>query len=137
MPVADSTHATQTIAQPAADQPPAVQPGTAAWSDLLQGTNGVLALALTGGVALYAVNMHIDRIKRHATGQGQRKDTVRALQQVAPGGGARLNCGWLIGGRLSDGLRGVGGIGYRHGLSLTSTVRPLKPNIKTLACILG
>jgi hypothetical protein len=52
MPVADSTHATHT-----ADQPAAVQPGTAAWSGLLQGTNGVLALALTGGVALYAMCM--------------------------------------------------------------------------------
>ena len=54
MPVADSTHATHT-----ADQLAAVQPGTAAWSDLLQCTNGVLALALTGGVALYAVNVHV------------------------------------------------------------------------------
>jgi len=54
MPVADTTHATRTT-----DQPAAAQPGTAAWSDLLRGRNGVLALALTGGVALYAVNVHV------------------------------------------------------------------------------
>jgi len=51
MPVADTTHAS--------DQLSAGQPGTAAWSDLLRGKNGFLALALTGGVALYAVNVHI------------------------------------------------------------------------------
>jgi MFS family permease len=51
MPVADTTRTT--------GQPAAVQPGTAAWSDLLRGANGVLALALTGGVALYAVNVHV------------------------------------------------------------------------------
>ena len=34
MPVADTTRTT--------DQPAAVQPGTAAWSDLLRGANGVL-----------------------------------------------------------------------------------------------
>lgn len=32
---------------------------TATWSDLFTGTNGWLALALTGGVALHAVNVHI------------------------------------------------------------------------------
>ncbi len=34
-------------------------PLTAAWSDLFKGTNGWLALALTGGVALHAINVHI------------------------------------------------------------------------------
>jgi MFS family permease len=51
MPVADTPHAS--------DQLSAGQPGTAAWSDLLRGKNGFLALALTGGVALYALNVHI------------------------------------------------------------------------------
>ena len=30
-----------------------------AWGDLLRGRNGVLALALMGGVALHAINVHI------------------------------------------------------------------------------
>ncbi len=34
-------------------------PVTASWGDLLQGRNGWLAVALTGGVALHAVNVHI------------------------------------------------------------------------------
>lgn len=32
---------------------------TASWSDLLRGRNGLVAVALTGGVALHAVNVHI------------------------------------------------------------------------------
>ncbi len=32
---------------------------TATWGDLLKGKNGLLALALTGGVALHAINVHI------------------------------------------------------------------------------
>jgi MFS family permease len=50
---------------PAADTPAnrdrssVAQPATAAWRDLLQGKNGLIALALTGGVALHAVNVHI------------------------------------------------------------------------------
>ncbi|MDF3839348.1 MFS transporter [Cupriavidus basilensis] len=32
---------------------------TASWGDLLRGRNGLLALALTGGVALHAINVHI------------------------------------------------------------------------------
>ncbi len=34
-------------------------PANASWGDLLKGKNGWLALALTGGVALHAVNVHI------------------------------------------------------------------------------
>lgn len=34
-------------------------PATASWGDLLRGRNGLLAVALTGGVALHAVNVHI------------------------------------------------------------------------------
>jgi MFS family permease len=34
-------------------------PTTAAWSDLLTGRNGLVSVALTGGVALHAVNVHI------------------------------------------------------------------------------
>ncbi|XAH23382.1 MFS transporter [Xylophilus sp. GW821-FHT01B05] len=34
-------------------------PATAAWGDLLRGRNGLRAVALTGGVALHAVNVHI------------------------------------------------------------------------------
>lgn len=34
-------------------------PASASWSDLLRGKNGLLALALTGGVALHAINVHI------------------------------------------------------------------------------
>lgn len=34
-------------------------PATASWGDLLKGKNGWLALALTGGVALHAINVHI------------------------------------------------------------------------------
>lgn len=34
-------------------------PLPAAWGDLFKGTNGWLALALTGGVALHAINVHI------------------------------------------------------------------------------
>ncbi|MES2186252.1 MAG: MFS transporter [Pseudomonadota bacterium] len=34
-------------------------PSTSSWGDLLRGRNGLLALALTGGVALHAVNVHI------------------------------------------------------------------------------
>lgn len=40
----------------AASHPP---PATAAWSELFSGRNGWRALALTGGVALHAVNVHI------------------------------------------------------------------------------
>lgn len=54
MPVAETTATTVTP-----DQPSALQPATAAWSDLLRGKNGLIALALTGGVALHAVNVHI------------------------------------------------------------------------------
>jgi MFS family permease len=43
----------------AQDQSVAAQPATAAWRDLLRGKNGLIALALTGGVALHAVNVHI------------------------------------------------------------------------------
>ena len=32
---------------------------TASWGSLLQGRNGLLAVALTGGVALHAINVHI------------------------------------------------------------------------------
>lgn len=32
---------------------------TASWADLFRGRNGLLALALTGGVALHAINVHI------------------------------------------------------------------------------
>lgn len=32
---------------------------TASWGDLLRGRNGLLAVALTGGVALHAINVHI------------------------------------------------------------------------------
>ncbi|MFK4442984.1 hypothetical protein ABH944_003233 [Caballeronia udeis] len=60
MPVADTPHTIPAVPTTHSTvQPPAVQPGTAAWSDLLRGGNGVLALALTGGVALYAVNVHV------------------------------------------------------------------------------
>jgi MFS family permease len=41
------------------DQSSVAQPATAAWRDLLRGKNGLIALALTGGVALHAVNVHI------------------------------------------------------------------------------
>ncbi|WP_066270976.1 MFS transporter [Hydrogenophaga palleronii] len=34
-------------------------PANASWGDLLKGKNGLLALALTGGVALHAINVHI------------------------------------------------------------------------------
>ena len=34
-------------------------PATASWASLFQGRNGLLAVALTGGVALHAVNVHI------------------------------------------------------------------------------
>ncbi len=34
-------------------------PATATWGDLLGGRNGLLALALIGGVALHAINVHI------------------------------------------------------------------------------
>ncbi|MET1113534.1 MAG: MFS transporter, partial [Comamonas sp.] len=34
-------------------------PAAASWASLFQGRNGLLALALTGGVALHAVNVHI------------------------------------------------------------------------------
>jgi MFS family permease len=34
-------------------------PSTASWGALLSGHNGLLALALTGGVALHAINVHI------------------------------------------------------------------------------
>ncbi len=34
-------------------------PATASWASLFQGRNGSLAIALTGGVALHAVNVHI------------------------------------------------------------------------------
>lgn len=37
----------------------AVSPATASWGSLFQGRNGLLAVALTGGVALHAVNVHI------------------------------------------------------------------------------
>ena len=36
-----------------------LSPATASWGDLLRGRNGLLAVALTGGVALHAVNVHI------------------------------------------------------------------------------
>jgi MFS family permease len=35
------------------------QPSTASWGALFRGKNGLLALALTGGVALHAINVHI------------------------------------------------------------------------------
>ncbi|HEX8614077.1 MAG TPA: MFS transporter [Telluria sp.] len=38
---------------------PADPLSTASWGDLLSGQNGLLALALTGGVALHAINVHI------------------------------------------------------------------------------
>ena len=38
---------------------PVSSPATAAWGDLFRGRNGWRALALTGGVALHAVNVHI------------------------------------------------------------------------------
>lgn len=38
---------------------PVSNPSTAAWGDLFRGRNGWRALALTGGVALHAVNVHI------------------------------------------------------------------------------
>lgn len=34
-------------------------PATASWGSLFQGRNGLLAVALTGGVALHAINVHI------------------------------------------------------------------------------
>lgn len=37
----------------------APSPTNASWGDLLKGKNGWLALALTGGVALHAINVHI------------------------------------------------------------------------------
>ncbi|WP_326533863.1 MFS transporter [Pseudorhodoferax sp.] len=37
----------------------AAAPATASWGELLRGRNGLLAVALTGGVALHAVNVHI------------------------------------------------------------------------------
>jgi MFS family permease len=37
----------------------ALSDATASWGDLLRGRNGLLAVALTGGVALHAVNVHI------------------------------------------------------------------------------
>ena len=39
------------------DLPPSTS--TASWADLLTGRNGLTALALTGGVALHAINVHI------------------------------------------------------------------------------
>lgn len=38
---------------------PAAPPATASWGSLFRGRNGLLALALTGGVALHAINVHI------------------------------------------------------------------------------
>ncbi|MEJ1163732.1 MFS transporter [Variovorax sp. CCNWLW186] len=38
---------------------PVSDPSTAAWGDLFRGRNGWRAVALTGGVALHAVNVHI------------------------------------------------------------------------------
>ncbi|MDQ1814891.1 MFS transporter [Massilia sp. CCM 9210] len=38
---------------------PAALPSTASWGELFSGQNGLLALALTGGVALHAINVHI------------------------------------------------------------------------------
>lgn len=38
---------------------PASSSATASWGDLLRGRNGLLAVALTGGVALHAINVHI------------------------------------------------------------------------------
>jgi MFS family permease len=43
----------------ASNQSRDAQTATAPWSDLLRGKNGLIALALTGGVALHAVNVHI------------------------------------------------------------------------------
>ncbi|ATQ73764.1 MFS transporter [Massilia violaceinigra] len=37
----------------------AALPSTASWGELFSGHNGLLALALTGGVALHAINVHI------------------------------------------------------------------------------
>jgi MFS family permease len=39
--------------------PAASSSATASWGDLLRGRNGLLAVALTGGVALHAINVHI------------------------------------------------------------------------------
>jgi MFS family permease len=39
--------------------PPSTPPPTAAWRELFSGRNGWRALALTGGVALHAINVHI------------------------------------------------------------------------------
>ncbi len=41
------------------DSPSSQATAPASWSELLRGRNGLLALALTGGVALHAINVHI------------------------------------------------------------------------------
>ncbi|WP_159913681.1 MFS transporter [Pantoea sp. 18069] len=40
-------------------EPSSTPAATASWAHLFQGRNGLLALALTGGVALHAINVHI------------------------------------------------------------------------------
>ncbi|MEG1455732.1 MAG: MFS transporter, partial [Comamonas sp.] len=40
-------------------EPSSTPTATASWADLFRGRNGLLALALTGGVALHAINVHI------------------------------------------------------------------------------
>ncbi|RYX91995.1 MAG: MFS transporter [Comamonadaceae bacterium] len=48
---------TESLPDPNTSSPASV--ARASWSDLLKGRNGLLSLALTGGVALHAINVHI------------------------------------------------------------------------------
>lgn len=47
------------MSSPPSSPSPRPEPSPAGWGALLRGRNGVLAVALTGGVALHAINVHI------------------------------------------------------------------------------